>query len=333
MRKREWFRHLTDKDRDRIQALRDDWRSQAAIAEILGFSRSAISRELRRDPARMGRHVADRAATRAGEKRRHSKYPGMKVEENPELRQYLVRALQKLRSPGEIAGRMRREGIRPAVGKNAIYRWLYSADGHPYCRHLCTERTGRRRQRRLAKRVLIPNRIPLHERPNAPGLIHAERDLFVPPTRLRSRGTGLLIAVPTAKLLAGSILPNRESITAMTSAKSRFHRIRAGACTADSGIENVAHAASGAPAYFCDPGAPRQKPNVERGIGLVRRRFLPKSTDLARVPDTVFQSQLRLLNGKYRKSLGYRSACEVALERGIISKIPRISLTPAVAFR
>jgi IS30 family transposase len=104
-------------------------------------------------------------------------------------------------------------------------------------------------------------------------------------------------------------------------------------CTFDNGIENVHHREFRVDAYFCDKGAPWQKPHVEGSIGLVRRWFLPKGTDLAAIPDTVFQSQLHLLNGKYRRSLGYQSAYEVALERGILKRLPKVSLAEAVAFR
>jgi len=333
MKKREPFRHIRDGDRDRIQALRDEWHSQKSIAAILGVSKSAISRELSRNPTRTGRYVADRARAHAENRRSNSKYPGMKIEAHPELKRYVISQLTRLRSPDEIAGHLKRNGVIPRVGTNAIYRWLYHEEGQPFCRYLCTRRTQNTRQKREPKRALIPNRIPLSERPDASGLIHAERDLFVSPTRSHVRSAGLLIVVPGVKFLAGSILPNRESATVMASAKRHFRRIRVDTCIADNGIENVAHAMTGIPTYFCDRGAPWQKPNVEGGIGLIRRWFLPKGTDLSRIPDEVFQSQLHLLNSKYRKSLGYRSAYEVAVERGIIAGIPRISLTPAVAFR
>lgn len=331
MKKCEPFRHIRDSDRDRIQALRDEYHSQKTIAGILGFSESAISRELKRNPTRTGRYVANRAIEEARTKRSRAKYPGMKIAEHPDLRQYIIRELKQLHSPDEIAGRMNRGDAEPRVGKNAIYKWLYSEDGRPYCRYLCTKRTRRRRQQRI-ERVVIPDRTPLRERPNTPGLIHAERDLFVSP-RIYPSASGLLIVVPDAKLFAGSLLANREARTVMQSAKRHFERIAVDTCTADNGIENVAYAMSGVPTYFCDRGAPWQKPHVEGGIGLIRRWFLPKGTNLAEISDHLFQSQLHLLNHKYRKSLGYRSAYEVALERGIISKIPKISLTKAVAFR
>ncbi len=332
MRKREWFRHLTNKDRDRIQALRDEWHSQTSIAKVLGVSKSAVSRELKRNPTRTGRYVATRASQDAEEKRGQAKYPGMKIEDHPILRQYIIGELKKLRSPDEIAGHLKRLGTVPRVGKNAIYKWLYHGAGSPCCRYLCTKRLRKKRQRGTVKSMRIPDRIPLHERPNAPGLIHAERDLFVAPRRYAPH-TGLLIVVPDAKFFCGSILPNRESQTVMMAARKHFTCVTVDTCTADNGIENVLHATSGIPTYFCDRGSPWQKPYVEGGIGLVRRWFLPKGTNLATIPDDVFQSQLHLLNGKYRKSLGYRSAYEVALERGIISKIPRLSIAKAVALR
>jgi len=72
---------------------------------------------------------------------------------------------------------------------------------------------------------------------------------------------------------------------------------------------------------------------VENNIGLTRRWFLPKGTDLATVSEDTFQSMLHVLNHKYRKSLGYQSAYELTQGRGIIKKIPRLSIKSAVAFR
>ena len=331
MKKRATFRHLTQQDRDRIHALYGHGHDQRAVARVLGVSPGTVSRELRRYRKKTWRYCASAAQKDADEKRAHSKRPGMKVEANPDLKAYIIRQLKSLRSPDEIAGRMKERGVYPRVGTAAIYKWLYSDAGRPYCKHLCTRRTRKKHQTRVLKKVLIPDRIPLKERPKEG--IYSERDLFVSPTRLRSRSAGFLIVVPEAKLFAGSILPNRESKTVVASAKKHFERVHVDTAIADNGVENVRHAEIGVPTYFCDPGAPWQKPHVEGGIGLVRRWFLPKGTDLATIPDDLFQSQLHLLNGKYRKSLGYKSAYEVALEQGIIDRVPRISLLKAIAFR
>lgn len=333
MKKRKSFRHIRDSDRDRIQALRDRYHSQKEIARILEFSESAISRELSRNPTRVGRYVSNRAGAHAEEKRSHSKYPGMKIEACPEMKRCIIHELRKLRSPDEIAGRLRKNKVLPRIGKNAIYKWLYSDAGQSYCRFLCTRRVRSRKQSGISRRILIPDRKPLQIRPETPGLIHAEGDLFVSPTRLRVKASGLLVVVPEAKLLTGNLVPNKTSAVMVEAMQKLTTRLSLDTCTFDNGIENIHHKEFGVDAYFCDRGAPWQKPHVESSIGLIRRWFLPKGTNLALVSDDTFQSQLHLLNRKYRKSLGYRSAYEVSLERGIIDRIPRRSVTAAVAFR
>ena len=333
MKKREAFRHLNGRDRDRIQALYVWGHSQKEIADILEVNPGTISRELRRYDKKTWRYRAIRAEEDARAKREQSKRPGVKIEACPELKRHIIKELKRLRSPDEIAGRLKKKGITPRVGKNAIYEWLYSDYGKPYCHYLCTKRTKKRGQRRLGTKVLIPNRIPLRLRPDAPELVHAEGDLFVTPTRLHVKTCGLLVVVPEAHLLKGNIIPNKTSAVVVPAMQKITARLTLDTCTFDNGIENIHHEEFGVDAYFCDKASPWQKPYVESSIGLVRRWFLPKGTNLFDVPDEVFQSQLHLLNHKYRKSLGYRSAYEVALERGIIEKVPRISLTKAIAFR
>lgn len=333
MNNREAFRHLREHDRDRIQALYIQGHSQKEIAEVLDVHPGTISRELKRYGKRTWRYSAVRAEEDARIKREQSKRPGMKLEALPELKRRIVSELKQLRSPDEIAGRMKRDGVTPRVGKNAIYEWLYSAYGRPYCRYLCTKRTRRHGQRRLGTKVLIPDRIPLKARPEAPGLIHAESDLFVTPTRLHVKTCGLLVVVPATHLLSGALIPNKRTGTIVPAMRDITDRLPLDTCTFDNGIENIHHKEFGVDAYFCDKGAPWQKPHVESSIGLIRRWFLPKGTDLSGVSNDIFQSQLHLLNHKYRKSLGYRSSYEFSLERGIIEKVPRISLTKAIAFR
>lgn len=333
MKKREGFRHLTAEDRDRIHALYGYGHDQEDVARVLGVNPSTVSRELNRYGRRTWRYSATQAQKDADEKRKHSKRPGMKVEGNPALKHFIIRELKALRSPDEIAGRMKRDGITPRVGTPAIYKWLYSDAGKPYCRYLCTRRSRKRRQHRLGKRILIPDRISLNDRPESLDLVHAEGDLFVSPRTTGSKVCGLLVVTKNEKLLAGSLIPDKTSRIVVPAMRSALRVANPDTCTLDNGIENVHHRDFGIDTYFCDPGSPYQKPHVEGSIGLIRRWFLPKGTDLSKIPNDVFQSQLHLLNHKHRKSLGYRSAYEAALERGIIDRVPRVSLSKAVAFR
>jgi IS30 family transposase len=92
--------------------------------------------------------------------------------------------------------------------------------------------------------------------------------------------------------------------------------------TLDNGQENRDHLHMGIDTYFCNTGSPQQKPHVECNIGLVRKWFIPKKTDLRKISHIQLQEYFHILNSKYRKSLNYRSAYEVALERGIIKSLP-----------
>lgn len=333
MSQRKEFRHLAENDRDRIHALYGQGHFQKDIAEVLGVNPGTVSRELDRYDRKTWRYCATRAQKDAEEKRSRSKHPGMKIATSPVLRQRIIWELKKLRSPDEIAGRMKSEDVAPRAGKNAIYKWLYSEDGKEYCRYLCTRRKRKKRQSRLTKRILIPERISHRDRPETAGLVHTEGDLFVSPQKSGSKVCGLMVVETGSKLLSGEIIPDKRARSIVPAMRRSTETLSADTCTLDNGIENVHHRDFGVPSYFCDPGNPTQKPLVESSIGLVRRWFIPKGTNLDGVSAATYRSQLHLLNHKYRKSLGYRSAYEAALEAGIITAVPRISLSKAIAFR
>ena len=90
----------------------------------------------------------------------------------------------------------------------------------------------------------------------------------------------------------------------------------------DNGIENRMHEKLSIPSYFCTPHSPWQKPLVEQSIGMIRKWCFKKGTDLSAVSNLKYQEALVFMNHKKRKSLGYLSAYEVSLKRGIIKSIP-----------
>jgi IS30 family transposase len=330
---RKTFKHLSQYERDRIEKLHFHLTSIVDIARILGRNKGTISREIKRYTNKHHRYKATKAHRTAKERRKGSKVVGMKIEANPELKQYIITALKRLRSPDEIAGRMRRAGCTPRVGTNAIYKWLYSPSGTHYCKYLCTQKTHKIKQSHVSKRHLIPNRVSIRQRPKGETELHGESDLFVSPTNLHSKVVGHMVVIPEVHLLLGQFLKDKSPKTMVLSMHHMEDRVPITTWTLDNGIENIYHEQFGVPAYFCTKGSPWQKPHVENSIGLTRRWFIPKGTNLATVPEDTFQSMLHVFNHKYRKSLGYASAYEVSLKRGIIKTIPRLSIHPAVAFR
>lgn len=315
-KKKRKFRHLDQFDRDRIEALLAAGHRQQEIARILQVDKGTISREIQKHRRNIGRYEAATAQHKAQVARGASKYQGMKIEEYPELRDQIVKALKDHRSPDEIAGRMKRAKQIPRASKNAIYRWLYSSWGQAYCHLLCTRRYKKRKQKKAAKREMIPGRIPIILRPKAG--IHAEGDLFVSSKSSGTSRSGAVVVVPLAKLMVGTFVENKKPATMARAIQTLNEEIHIDDMTMDNGIENRNHQDFGLPTYFCEPHSPWQKPHVENGIGLLRRWFIKKKTDLSNVSEDDLQTYFHILNGKWRKSLEYQSAYEVAEEYGIL---------------
>jgi IS30 family transposase len=324
-KKRKHFSHITQKKRDRIQDLLDDGVKPIKIARILKVNKSTVSRELRRR-RKNGRYDADLAEHKALVKRENSKHQGMKIEGDRELRKYIVERLKKKRSPDEIAGRMKTEKQPFSVGTVAIYKWLYSAFGQKYCRYLCTQR-WRKRSRTKSKtgRHIIPNMVRIEALPkgavNRTRYGHCESDTFVSPKKLKVKDSGAITCEKKSKLIIGRKIPNMRPVSMKRAMRSIGKEINMKTTTMDRGIENTKHEEWGVNAYCCDPSSPWQKPLVEGSIGLLRRWFWPKGTDLSKVSNYMFQKNIGIINNKYRKSLHYRSALEVAEEHDILKSL------------
>jgi IS30 family transposase len=86
--------------------------------------------------------------------------------------------------------------------------------------------------------------------------------------------------------------------------------------TWDQGTETAQHAQlrvqAGLPVYFCDPHSPWQRASNENTNGLLRPYF-PKGTDLARHSAEDLAAVAATLNGRPRRTLGWRTPAE-ALE-------------------
>lgn len=310
--KRRTFKQLNQSRRDRIEAL---WRNeveQKDIADILGCHKSTISREIRNREKRDGTYSASVAHQKAQVLRSNSKYHGMKIEENQELKKYIITELKAHRSPDEIAGRMKREGRRPSLSTTAIYRWLYSSLGQPYCKYLCTKRHKKKPSKNRKKRHMIKNMKSIHDMPAYASI--SEGDTFVSPKKAKTTASAVVVVNRKTKYISGNKIPSLEA-RYMTESIQRIQEMHpSDALVFDRGIENREHEQFGVPSYFCDPSAPHQKPLVEGSIGLIRRWFFPKGTDLKHVTEAELQGVFRILNNKYRKTLQYRSAEEVESE-------------------
>ena len=326
MKYRKKFSHLDQLKRDRIAALLRSGHKQGEIANILGVNKATISREISLRKRKNGLYDATTAEHKARLKRNLAKYQGMKIEQNNDLKEYIIEKLKEKRSPDEISGRLKREKKGWYASKNAIYNWLYSCWGQQFCCLLCTRRYNpRKRKSPASKRVMIPNKVSIDKRPKGAGnytrYSHWEVDTAVAPRKANNAAAVSLMTERKTKYLAAAKIKNLSPKQMTQAIQTLSQGVQIRSLTGDNGIENRGHEQWGIPTYFADPHSPWQKPVIENNIGLLRRWFYPKGTNWQKITEQQVQEAIAMINHKYRKSLGYRSAYEVALEKGIIKKI------------
>ncbi len=314
MRKK--FVHLDFRARDRIEALWRAGHEQTEIAEVIGVHKSTISREIWLRKKEDGQYKANVAEHKALVKRENSKYQGMKIEQNPTLRKYIISELKRYQSPECIAGKMKEEKIAPKVSSDAIYRWLRSSFGQKYCKYLCTKRYRKKPHTNSPERHIIPNMMSIHNMKADPGWI-TEGDTFLSPKKM-SKTSVVLVVWRETKLLKGDIVKSLRPIHTTKVMRKIHSENRSDVMILDQGIENGQHEQFGLPTYFCDPASPRQKPLIENSIGQLRRWWWPKGTNLSKISKEEFQEKIEIMNNKYKKSLQYRSANEVSRMYGIL---------------
>jgi len=160
------YKHLTQAQRYKIDALFKANHTQAFIAEQLGISKSTISRELRRNSKRLGKYSAVRAQMYANErKERFCKNRILTPKMQKIIREKLSREQW---SPEQIHGHCKVNNI-PMVSHERIYQFIYQdkAEGGVLYKHLrvASKKYRKRYGSSNYHRHLIKDRIFIDHRP------------------------------------------------------------------------------------------------------------------------------------------------------------------------
>src|SRR5579871_4538233 len=317
-------RYLSVAEREEIALGLAQHKPVRQIARELGRPASTVGREVARNSSGTGSYRALAAQWRA-RRPKQAKLAG-----NEELRGWVRGKLRKGWSPEQISARLAAEfPDRPEmrVSHETIYQSLYVQGRGALRRELARSlRTGRalRRPRRATgeRRGKIAGMVNISERPAeaadraVPG--HWEGDLLMGAAgrsaigTLVERTTRFTLLVP---LLAGHDAPAvAEALVPVIAGLPDAVRR---SLTWDQGWEMRSHQRiavdAGVEIYFCDPHSPWQRGSNENTNGLLRQYF-PRGTSLAGHSPADLAAVADELNGRPRKTLGWKTPAEALAE-------------------
>jgi IS30 family transposase len=313
------YKQLNANERDILAVFKSRGKSLREIATVLQRSRSTLSRELKRNapPVYTGYYLSHKAQERA-EKRQHESHRRQRLKSDF-IRHYVEKRLRLGWSPELIAGRLPIDHPGQSVSHEAIYQWVYQ-DATPLI--LSLVRAHRKRKHkgysRKHKKSHIPERISIKERPEAVlkrlHIGHWETDTLSCRKSLQAVQVTVERKARYARVAKLKSKSARAMSMALTRRLSRYPADLRLSITYDNGSENAEHMRTnkilGSRSYFCEPFHSYERGTVENTIGLVRR-FLPKKTNLATIPQDHLTKIESWLNNRPRKCLGFKTPAKV----------------------
>jgi IS30 family transposase len=286
------------------------------IADKLGFHKSTIGREIKRNKG--GRGYRPKQAHQLAMMREESKHGPYRM--TPVVMMNVIERLELRWSPEQISNRLRLEG-EDIVSTETIYKFIQEdqENGGELWRNL--RRSRRVRKKRFPsedRRGKIQNARPIAKRPKKANkrkkVGHWERDLMVG----KNHKSAVLVITDRKsrfnkfRKLNGKHAKKvtRETITALKNLPKR-------SLTNDRGQEFSDHQnyekKTKIKVYFCDPYSSYQRGTNENRIGLLRQ-YYPKKTDLTHLTNKELEVIEFEINNRPMKLLDWRTPYEVMME-------------------
>jgi len=317
---------LTDEDRDKLARWQAQNVSMREMARRLNRSVSSISDEFKKGGQVDGEYIAIRAQ-RLAEERKANSYRRHPLK-NDWLYAYVHEKLREGWSPEQIEGRLKKDypGRKDRhINHETIYRFIYSESNKDkkLWEYLPRKQKKRRKQRgRKVHRGRIPDRVSIHERPEAVNekteFGHWEGD-SIEGRRSRKDGIHTEVERISRKLYARKIgrIASREAADAMLSIFGNLPSSARHSTTLDNGREHHLHMEVTnrlkTKVFFADPYSSWQRGSNEYHNGLIRR-YLPKGTDFADLTQEELDDIVEEINNRPRKCLDYATPNEVFSE-------------------
>jgi IS30 family transposase len=297
------YKQITRDERVCIALLLRKQYSYKNIAKELGFHRTTIMREVRRNNIN-GIYNARHAQRKTKERKKVSKIMYRLLDTDLRRKRMMLKYLRKDWSPEQI------NGVFNTVSHMTIYRYLNRNSEYK----ILLRRHGKKRRKYGTRGIQSryqANKRSIHERGILPNVVgHWEGDTIVG----KERKLRIITHVDVSSGYLVAHLSDASADGVYHCAKQYLQTLPCKTITYDNGSEFALHKmiedATGAEVYFADPGKPHQRGSNENVNGLLRQYF-PKGSSFANITDKDVQRAVRKLNSRPRKRLNYLTPKQV----------------------
>jgi len=307
------YKQLTSEQRYTISVLLQNRTKQKEIAKAINVSPSTVSREIRRNSGVRGRYNWETAQANAVQtKRRKPGNHSIDKDVMEEARHLLV---TEQWSPEQISGVLAKDG--KYISHETIYRMIRKdkAEGGTLYKH-CRHKLKRRARPVGGRRISIPNRTSISERPaEVDGKRFGDFEMDTIVGRGNHGAIVTLIERSTSMLFMRKL---KKGKNAKELARTVIHLLspfkeHVKSITTDNGTEFACHEmigkSLGVTIYFADPYASWQKGAIENANGLIRQ-YVPKTETFEHVSHQQITKYSKKINIRPRKKLEFKTPQE-----------------------
>ena len=312
------YKQLTSEQRYTISVLLQNRTKQKEIAKAINVSPSTVSREIRRNSGVRGRYNWETAQANAVQtKRRKPGNHSINKDVMEEAKHLLV---TEQWSPEQISGVLAQDG--KYISHETIYRMIRKdkAEGGTLYKH-CRHKLKRRARPVGGRRISIPNRTSISERPaEVDGKRFGDFEMDTIVGRGNHGAIVTLIERSTSMLFMRKL---KKGKNAKDLARTVIHLLspfkeHVKSITTDNGTEFACHEmigkSLGVTIYFADPYASWQKGAIENANGLIRQ-YVPKTETFEHVSHQQITKYSKKINIRPRKKLEFKTPYECFYEQ------------------
>jgi len=311
------FKHIGASERAQIEAMLACNTTKQQVANFLGFSLSAICKEVSRN-SKPGGFYSHKYAQKQAELRQKGRKK-TKLSD-PKIAEYIEAKLKNYWTVLNIV-----DNIEQDLGKKicieTVYNYIYAPENKNKKLWKYLRRHKKKRRKRSAKRKkgsTIKNRVSIHVRPPIVETRSRIGDWELD-TVVGSKHQGFIgtFVDRCSRYTLIAKMKNKSAAEMARALKEKFESIPKSkriTMTADNGTEFAAHEYVASDLeidfFFADPYSSWQRGTNENTNGLIRQ-FLPKGTDLREVKQEKLDYIAKLLNTRPRRCLSNRTPEQV----------------------